>query len=262
MRSDMGKVLVERPRSGSRHLHGKSGKGYKKRVRRELVSEDGGPRREGITRMYGDLKHFGEHLGPLRRFVDANVGRPWDMVYAEISRHVDRGNVVQKHILTHLFQYVVLDVELIDGEPYRKARDRSAYRNRPLRGPHCWYVCPKTGLLRRAKAEPRRKRRQALTPGRLVAWVSASQFVLQSKGGWQLVTVRPWPEPSPWGGRNPSAAFDVLFRRAVSSWDGDRLPGFYGKKVYAVAVRTLSAGELEDLPVTLPGKLTAPNVVR
>src|SRR5207244_2148033 len=90
-------------------------------------------------------KYFNEHLGPLRRFLHSNVGRPWDKVYSEICQHVDRGNVVQKHILTHLFEYVIVDVEMIDGEPYRKARSRSAYHSNPLRGPNQWYVCPKSG---------------------------------------------------------------------------------------------------------------------
>jgi len=208
------------------------------------------------------MKHFNEHLGPLRKFVESNVGRPWDKVYSEICKHVDRGNVVQKHILTHLFEYVAVDVEMIDGEPYRKAR-RTRLDDRPLRGPNRWYVCPKSGLLKRAKPEPRRKRREATIPGRLMAWVSASQLVLQGKGGWQLVTVKPIPEPSPWGVRNPRPpAFDVLFRQVVPSWDNSRLTGFYGKKVYAVDVRPLREAELKDLPVTQPGKLKAPNVVR
>ncbi len=100
MRADMGKVLVERPRFGSR---GGRPKGYKKAVTRGLAA-GGGPTREGMKRPHGhSLKQFNEHLGPLRRFLDANVGRPWDTVYSEICAHVDLGNVVQKHILTHLF---------------------------------------------------------------------------------------------------------------------------------------------------------------
>lgn len=262
MRADMGKVLVERPRKRCRFARGMCGKGYNTRVRREMASEDGSPNHEGTMRRYngrGD-KYFNEQLGPLRKFIETNVGRPWDKVYSEICKHVDRGNVVQKHILTHLFQYVAVHVELIDGELYEKPHQHH-YRSSPLRGPNQWYVCPKSGLLKRAKPEPRRKRRKAGTPGRLVAWVSASQFVLQNKGGWHLVTVKPIPEPSPWGYRQPSA-FDVLFRQVVPSWDDGRRGGFYGKKVYAVEVRPLRASELKDLPVTLPTKLTAPNVVR
>lgn len=257
----MGKVLVERPRHGSRHLHGKSGKGYKHRVLRELASENGSRDREGLKRMYnGGWKSFSEHLGPLRRFIESNVGRPWDKVYSEICKHIDRGNVVQKHILTHLFQYVAVHVELIDGELYEKPHQHH-YGYSLLRGRYCWYVCPKTGLLKRAKPEPQRKRRKSTTPGRLLVWMSAYQFVLQRKDGLQLVMVKPIPEPQGYSNQRPTV-FDVLFRVKVPSWDDGRLAGFYGKKVYAVAVRTLRQAELKDLPVTLPGKLKAPNVVR
>src|SRR5262245_48863884 len=107
MRADMGKVLVERPRVRAGFVQGRTGRRYAKSVRRGLASEDSSPAREGIKRRYhggaSRMKFFNEHLSPLRRFVDANVGRPWDKVYAEICQHVDRGNVVQKHILTHLF---------------------------------------------------------------------------------------------------------------------------------------------------------------
>ncbi len=270
MRADMGKVLVERPRVQAGFVQGRLGRRYLKSVRQGLASDDSPPTREGITWRYlggvARMKHFNEHLGPLRRYLDSNVGRPWDKVHSEICRHIDRGNVVQKHILTHLFEYVVVGVELIDGEPYRKARSRSAYHNAPLRGPLLWYVCPKSGLLRRAEVVPkreRRKRRQGTGTPRPVGWVSATRFVRRGWGGWQLVTVKPWPEPSPWGQRDPRPpAFDVLFRVVVSQYDGCRLAGYYGKKVYAVEVRALKASELKDLPVTLPGTLTAPNVVR
>src|SRR5687767_836238 len=112
MREDMGKVLVERPRLGRKRAKW-SKKGYRTRERNELRTGDT-TRREGIKARGGDTKEFNEHLGPLRRFLDANVGRPWDKVYSEICQHIDRGNVVQKHVLTHLFDYVVTTVVLID----------------------------------------------------------------------------------------------------------------------------------------------------
>ncbi len=265
MRADMAKVLVERPRVGSRHLHGKSGKGYKARVRRELASDDGSPAREGITRMYhGELKHFNEHLGPLRRFLDSNVGRRWDAVYADICRHVDRGNVVQKHILTHLFEYVVVNPQVIGGEVYRPPHERRySFRGGPLRGPNCWYVCPKSGLLKRAKSEPRKRRRfwgePPPQPERPVGWVDGERCVCRfAGGGWLLVRVVKWVPVDEQPGPKRIAPQDVLLHDS----DPNRVWRYYGKRVYAVEVRPLRAGELEELPVTLPPKLAAPNVVR
>ena len=125
MRADMGKVLVERPRPGSRD-GSRPRKGYRKLLRKELA--DDSPRtREGMLTRTGGTRSFNEHLAPLRRFLDSNVGRPWNNVYAEICSHVDRGNVVQKHILTHLFDYVVTNViTIVDrglkGSHYRGLR--------------------------------------------------------------------------------------------------------------------------------------------
>jgi hypothetical protein len=266
MREDMGKVLVERPRKRCGFLQGKCGKGYATRVRREMATEDGSPIREGTMRRYGGRgdKYFNEHLGPLRRFIDSNVGRPWDKVFSEISKHVDSGNVVQKHILTHLFEYVIVNVELIDGEPYRDARNRWAFYNRPLRGPNCWYVCPKSGLLKRAKPQSRRNRRKMPAPLTPIEWVSATQFVRWEPAGWVLVTVKPWPPE--WNNHfrmpPPPKVYDVLLRVKATHDENEHLRSYYGKRVYAVAVRRITQRELERLPITLPGKLTAPNVVR
>jgi hypothetical protein len=264
MRDDMGKVLVERPRVRAGFVQGKCGKGYLKYVARGLASDDGLPRSEGTKRRYPGhrQKHFNEHLGPLRKFVESNVGRPWDKVYAEICRHVDRGNVVQKHILTHLFQYVVVDVELIAGEPYRKP-GQGWYRYGVLRGPNQWYVCPKSGLLKRAKVEPKPQRRARWQPERKaeppVGWVDSDRCVCRSADGrWLLVRVRKWVPVAEQPGPRRLMPQDVL----LSDSDPNRLEHYYGKRVYAVDVRLLGEAELEDLPVTLPGNLTSPNVVR
>lgn len=165
MRADMDKVLVERPRLGRRRAQRWPGKGYRKRVRKALDAGDAPPPREGMRATYGHgTKSFNEHLGPLRRFLNSNVGRPWDAVYSEICAVVDRDNVVQKHILTHLFDYVTVRTVLIDGEPCRAERNwggkygesvrTSARRDR-------WYVCPKSGLLRKSRFVPYKSKRGA-----------------------------------------------------------------------------------------------------
>src|SRR5262245_48169807 len=162
MRADMGKVLVERPRLGRWRRASRPGKGYLKRVKKCLDSGESPPACEGIKRRYGHAtKSFNEHLGPLRRFLDSNIGRPWDKVYSEISKHVDRGNVVQKPILTHLFDYVVTRTILIDGEPCRGKAGGGRYGS-PLRTSERrdqWYVCPKSGLLRKSRYVPRKRSR-------------------------------------------------------------------------------------------------------
>ena len=269
MRADMAKVLVERPRVRCRFVRGLCGKGYTTRARKAMAADDGGPCHEPTMRRYNHSpdKYFNEHLGPLRRFLDSNVGRRWDAVYAEICRHVDRGNVVQKHILTHLFEYVVVNPQVIAGEPYRRPHEwRYSFRGGPLRGPNCWYVCPKSGLLKRAKAEPRKVRRQRrwglarpAQPERPVGWVDGERCVCRfAGGGWLLVRVAKWVPADEQPGPKRIAPQDVLLQES----DPNRVWRFYGRRVYAVEVRPLRAGELEALPVTLPPKLKSPNVVR
>lgn len=268
MRADMAKVLVERPRKRCRFVRGLCGKGYTTHARQALESDDGGPRHEPTMRRYNHSpdKHFNEHLGPLRRFLDSNVGRRWDAVYAEICRHVDRGNVVQKHILTHLFEYVVVSPVLLDGEVYRPQHERWGFRGGPLRGPNCWYVCPKSGLLKRAKAEPRKVRRQRwwglarpALPERPVGWVDGERCVCRfTGGGWLLVRVAKWVPADEQPGRTRVAPQDVLLQES----DPTRVWRYYGWRVYAVQVRPLKMSELKELPVTLPPKLKSPNVVR
>ena len=142
MRSDMAKVLVERPRGGS----GRS-KGYRKGLQRTPVDEL--PTREGIKDRYrGNPKWFTDHLGPLRRFLLSNAGRPWDLVYSEICQGIGKGFPVREHFLLHVYQYVERHVILVDGVPCYS--DGYAH-GLPLKnfGGRYLYVCPKSGLLKK-----------------------------------------------------------------------------------------------------------------
>jgi hypothetical protein len=105
MRSDMAKVIVERPRFGSR-IKGKP-KGLRRRQQR--LGHEGMPRREGMKRRCnGNCKSLNEHLGPLRRYLMAQVGRPWDKVFADICRHINRNSAVQDHVRDHVDDYVIV----------------------------------------------------------------------------------------------------------------------------------------------------------
>ena len=245
MRADMGKVLVERPRLGGWRGDSRPGKGYSKHLKRCLDAGDSPPVCEGIMRRHRRTKFFNEHLAPLRRFIDANVGRPWDKVYSEICRHVDRGNVVQKHILTHLFQYVTVHTVLIDGEPCRA--DGREYGD-PLRTSvryHRWYVCPKSGLLRKSRYVPPERHRPE--PPRRVA-LNKSQMCVFVGGQWELVAVAPLPALY-----QPQRVYDVLRKRPAGGWSGDHAEAgrFYGASVYATARRPLSRKELYALPIPI-----------
>jgi hypothetical protein len=249
MRADMGKVLVERPRLKVCRYSPGPEKGYRKRIERCYEDDGSPPARESIKKRYGaNRKYFNEHLGPLRRFLDSNVGRPWDKVYSEICRHVDRGNVVQKHILTHLFDYVVTNVILIDGEPCRGTAYARQYGEsvRTSASYHQWYVCPKSGLLRKSRYVPRKRKLRRPEPPRRVV-LNKTQMCLFLGGQWELVKVAPVPDLY-----SQHRGHDVILKRNMSIYGSDaEAVRFYGANVYATARRPLSRRELLALPIPI-----------
>src|SRR4051794_5097198 len=158
MRADMAKVIVERPRVGSRAR----GKPKGLRRREQKGSLENLPRREGIKRRVQSWgKSLNEHLGPLRRYLSSQVGRPWDEVYAEICAHLSADSAVQDHVRDHVFGYVAVDVLFRNGVPCRGSgrgigEPLGRWANRPNSD---FYVCPHTRLLRRVPARPENTKR-------------------------------------------------------------------------------------------------------
>lgn len=152
MRTDMAKVVTERPRRG----HGdKSRKTAGSRMRHfDPDREYDEPTRHPVARyrQYGyHAKEFSDLINPLRRFLRSCVGRPWAKVHSELSRTLDRRSVTGSHIWDHVMQEIATDCRIAD--------DRLAYSNRrrflnvdvPVDG---LYVHPRTGLIREQR--PRR----------------------------------------------------------------------------------------------------------
>lgn len=137
MRSDMPKLLVERPRGGRRLRH--------QRVNLRGVRDlDDLPKRLSIAHDNPRSKWLSENLEPLARLLERRVGMKWDSVYSEIREHVRFDNPIQLHVLQHLWQFVERHVVMIEGVPHRSPCLR------PLSGyPRSFYVCPSTGILRR-----------------------------------------------------------------------------------------------------------------
>ena len=142
MRSDMAKVIVERPRIFSRHPSRK--KGYRKSL--QSVPLDELPRRElMLGRWKGRGKYLNEHLGPMRRFLRSNIGRPWNKVHQELCEHVSFDNAVQAHVLAHIYEYVHLHVEVEDKATVYMKKGKW-YRH--MLGKDTMYVCPNSGILK------------------------------------------------------------------------------------------------------------------
>jgi hypothetical protein len=149
MRPDMDKVLCEHPRGGPRG---------KRRARYRGPLEDA-PRREPISRNRGGTKWLSENLGPLRRWLLAQTGRPWDVVHGELRARIDPGNAVQLHIWQHAQHYVARDVEIVGGKPGHRPGEGWFAMGTPVnarRSPV--YVCPSTGILRPTPVTPRKRK--------------------------------------------------------------------------------------------------------
>jgi hypothetical protein len=145
MRADMKHVIIDRPRRGGDGGRSKPPKGYRRALRR--IPPDEQPRTESRARLYGGLrKRLNEHLGPLRRWLRSQCGRPWDKVHAEICARLRVENATQAHVRDHAEEYVVRDAQLIDGEVCDS-------KGLPLRRHYPWrwrpfYVDPRDGTLR------------------------------------------------------------------------------------------------------------------
>jgi hypothetical protein len=241
MRADMAKVIVERPRYGSRSKG--AGKGYRRRQQRCAWEEM--PHREKLKERSGGTKRLNEHLGPLARFLQSRVGQPWNRIFSEICAHIDRNSAVQDHVRDHLADFVAVKVILIDGQPcqaegqgYGQPLTRGRFRPR-------LYVCPRTGLLKRVTKGRsswwRQRNEQAVAPA--CVKVDATHQYCRISGVWYLVTLQRFPiTREEWLGAGPvKTQFDVALKRDLTRAEAVQI---YGAAVHAVAKRRLSRREI------------------
>ena len=160
MRSDMSKVVIERPRYGHKDPSKKTGK----RIHRYDPGDEYEdlPQREPASKGRG-TKEFTDFLNPLERFLRSNVGRPWDKVYSELCAHLDRRKTTGRHVFQHLEDFVEVDCFVGDdgvlyaGSQYDiesivRIGEKSPIitRHRAIgeyRGSPSFYVDPRSGLL-------------------------------------------------------------------------------------------------------------------
>ena len=263
MREDMDKVIVERPRYGSRMNN--DDKGERKRLQRVRFDPDLLPIRASTSRgRRARMKDLNEHLGPLRRFLNSRVGRHWDKVYAEVRQRINSDSTQQMHILQHLvgpFGYVQTDAKV---GPQGAFTD---LRGRPL-GPG-WFVNPKTGCLQRNPQSYLHGGRATWRWPRVTPRRAAAVYVQRHgktfreiAGVWYEVELRPvalplrrrpmapplddtWPEPQ---------VYDAILRCHATY---GQLRAEHGGYVYAATKRQISSREirryaLRPQPLVLP----------
>lgn len=249
MRNDMYKVIVERPRDW------KGGDRLAARLRDDLD----GPTHLGMRAGYAG-RFLNENLSPLRRYLRAQVGRPWDKVFSEISAGIDRRNTVQQHIHQHIDEFIAIRVG-VRGDRLIDLGSLSSYRFGELR--QQLYVDPRTGLIRINKNY--RTWRQQIDEGReqeqaqLIARrriLSDRTVLLRFDDLWFEVTLAELPAgrviERRVGGQCKKKIvhdqrFDIVLRREVMRYmDAQERERLYGSAaVYAVSKRQLSKRELK-----------------
>lgn len=143
MRKDMSRVIVTRPRIVD-ELPRKG-----RRVDNDQLPHTIGMRRS--MRQKGGLKRLNENLSPLRRYLEKQVGRPWNKVYSEISTNLRVRSTVQMHVRDHLRDFVNLHPRIV----YQSIWLRDGTRERVETGwPQLLYVDPRDGILKRSISHP------------------------------------------------------------------------------------------------------------
>lgn len=242
MRKDMDRILVGRPRRGGNSPKG-TGRGKDSQNLENL------PTKESMKYRWrkGDLKELNENLAPFYRFLDKQVGRPWNNVYSEIREQINANSAVQLHILQHLDQHVELHVVLDeDGKPWKE--NGYSYRSYRVEG---LYVCPKTGILKEQKHV-----RYRYNPRNPNYTIIDDKNYIRSEHGWFEVEViqanRVWDRNPKWGTEkgqtytvlSQDKFWDALHKKMMSITE---LSDFYGRDVRCVSKRPLNKKEIKSL---------------
>ena len=231
----MHKVIVEEPRHGG---------GRTKMNRRANLPDELLPKCEGMRRPYRCPKRFGEHLGPLKRWLRSNVGRPWNAVYGEASEVIKPDNPVRAHIRTHLLQCVQRNTFMRDGRVWCHRGGWGSQAECAIEDSQSrwclFYVHPETGVLSEIPERPRRRGTVSnRDPNN--EWVSETTLLRRIHGCWfecQMVPFadRPVKGESPW-------TYDHIRTGLICR---SQARADYGRTAYCVAKRQLSWKELKQ----------------
>jgi hypothetical protein len=254
MREDMYKVIVERPRRGKY--------GYAAAAR--LRDDFDGPMRLGTRAGYG-YRALNENLAPLRRYLQAQIGRPWNKVFSEICAGIDRRNTVQQHIHQHIREFIAIDVGVRNGRWVDLAADwRFLWNDSGMS--QALYVDPRTGLIRRNKnyrswrrSDAQRRQREQLEIATRRRVVDKRTMLLLLDDVWFRVEVEALPKErlvegvvdgQPRRRRTVEPRYDAVLRRHISranSADLDQCQHMYGSAdLYAVSKRQISTREIKS----------------
>ena len=227
----MHKVIVEEPRHRA---------GWDKRFRQDSLPDELLPKYQGMRRSYARRKVFGEHLGPLKRWLRSNVGRVWNDVFAEACQVIKPNSAVRAHIRTHMVEYVERQTFLRNGEVWcrRRSVDMPVLS---LKGHTVWpkfYVHPESGVLCEVPDHKRELSLRVKTEARnamVRRWISDRLLLLNINGLWFGCEMRPITEAE------AIPPFDQLVRLRLAE---THLRELYDKSCYCVRKQQLSRFDL------------------
>lgn len=182
----MKKVVVERPRRGSRQRNNKFGARLRYIPDHDYEDQPRKPRGFQSYGTSGSRKWFTDVLGPLSGFLRKNVGRPWDKIYSELCAGLDKRKTTGKHIFDHVNDMVQRNCFIgQDGRVWAV----SWGIEQPVGG---MYVHPRTGLLCDTKAETRleRKRKRQQAEAELL-YLTDTFGYRKHEGTWYRVKLQP-----------------------------------------------------------------------
>src|SRR5580704_2883348 len=189
MRSDMHKVIVERPRMlRSKWKNRKTALRLSETQRAQAIGDaedyDSGRSRASSAR---HEKYLNENLAPLKRYLIGQAGRPWDKVYSEICRIIDTRSAIGLYVLQHVEDFIAVDTFIENGKVCER-------KWRCAMEVHGLYVHPVTGIIRLAKRRTTQPKRAELD---LVAVNELLEFE-KIDGLWFQMEYRPRnPEEGP-----------------------------------------------------------------
>lgn len=176
----MHKVVIERPRWNP---------GLGKRGRRANLPDDLQPKFEGTKRPHAQRKGLTDLLGPLKRWLQSQVGRPWNDVYSEACAVIKPDSLIRAHVKTHLLQFVERHTFMHDG---KVCVLDIGYRGRgivPVQerryGWNLFFVHPETGLLKPIPQISKRAwRAREPQPPVTIHWIGKHVAVQRIRGLW------------------------------------------------------------------------------
>jgi hypothetical protein len=224
----MHKVVVERPRWNP---------GPGKYGRRANLPDELLPKFQGIKRPHVKRKGLTDLLGPLKRWLHSQVGRPWNEVYSEACAVIKPDSVIRAHIKTHLLEFVERHTFMHEDQvcvldTWRGGGIRPVTANRF--GRSAFYVHPETGLLCEIPTHPRRygryeERKRALAS--VCRWLDDGRLLLQLGGFWFECDTQPWADEL------EGSPYDAALKLRLGKSHAHEA---YGKAVYCVRKRQLS----------------------